>query len=315
MGDLLNLSATPGNDAPRERLLVIDGDPVDLRILAEYLEEEDYELDLVSSAEVAWRKLDQPDQPYTLVILDHFLCRDPETSLLHRIRQHKTLCHLPVILQISAADPEQIRRGFEEGARYYLTKPYQPESMLAIVRAAIADRIHQDQRRAQVQHGEGVLALLRQAEYRFATLEDVNILVPVLAGLCPEPEKVVNGLSELMVNAVEHGNLGISYQEKALLRWEDDWEAEILRRQAMPEYREKYATVQVRRGAESIVFTITDQGQGFDWTRYMDFDAERACDPNGRGIAMARLMSFSALAYQAPGNVVVATVRLEPVSG
>lgn len=291
--------------------MVVDGDPVDLRILAEYLEDEPYDLDLVSDAEVAWEKLHQPDTNYTLVILDHLLCGNPETSLLHRLRGDKVLWHIPVILQISAADPEQIRRGFEDGARYYLTKPYQPESMLAIVRAAIADRQHQDERRALVQHGEGVLALLHQAEYRFTTLQEVDLLVPVLAGLCPEPEKVVNGLSELMVNAVEHGNLGISYQEKALLRWEDDWEGEIQRRLALPEYRERYATVSMRRTPEAIIFTITDQGAGFDWHRYLDFDAERACDPNGRGIAMARLMSFSSLAYQDPGNVVVATVSRE----
>lgn len=307
-------ASASSSDTPQkqERLLIIDGDPVDLRIIAEYLEDEDYDLDLVSSVDAAWDKLHQADNHYTLVILDHLLCRDKDTSLLHRMREDKALWHIPVILQISAADPDQIRRGFEDGARYYLTKPYQPESMLAIVRAAIADRQHQDERRAQVRHGERILSLLRQAEYRFSTLEDVNLLVPVLAGLCPDPERVVNGLSELMINAVEHGNLGISYQEKAMLRWEDDWEGEIQRRLTMPEYQSKYATVQVQKQDTQVSFTITDQGQGFDWNRYLDFDADRACDPNGRGIAMARMMSFSSLRYLAPGNIVVATVDAAP---
>jgi hypothetical protein len=54
---------------------------------------------------------------------------------------------------------------------------------------------------------------------------------------------------------------------------------------------------------------VIDQGAGFDWQRYLDFDPERATDPNGRGIAMARLMSFESLSYSGCGNCVVATVR------
>ena len=40
----------------------------------------------------------------------------------------------------------------------------------------------------------------------------------------------------------------------------------------------------------------------------MDFDPERAFDPNGRGIAMARKVSFANVEYQGLGNIVVATV-------
>jgi hypothetical protein len=54
---------------------------------------------------------------------------------------------------------------------------------------------------------------------------------------------------------------------------------------------------------------IRDQGQGFDWTPYLDFDPERAFDPHGRGIAMARLSSFDDLEYLGDGNEVLATVK------
>ena len=43
--------------------------------------------------------------------------------------------------------------------------------------------------------------------------------------------------------------------------------------------------------------------------RYLTFDPERAFDPNGRGIAMAKMLSFSELEYRGKGNQVVATVR------
>jgi hypothetical protein len=47
------------------------------------------------------------------------------------------------------------------------------------------------------------------------------------------------------------------------------------------------------------------------WDKFLSFDPDRAFDPNGRGIAMARMMSFASLEYQGKGNVVVARVSLE----
>jgi hypothetical protein len=113
-----------------------------------------------------------------------------------------------------------------------------------------------------------------------------------------------------MVNAVEHGNLGISYAEKSHLKRDDAWEAEIARRQALPEYRGKLARVSMQRTATEMVFSIRDEGAGFDWRRYLDFDPERAFDPNGRGIALARMMSFSRVEYGESGSEVVAAVKL-----
>ena len=152
--------------------------------------------------------------------------------------------------------------------------------------------------------------LINSVEYRFVTLEDVSTLVPVLAAMCPVPDVVAPGLSDLMVNAVEHGNLGVTYQEKSLLKWEGDWEAEIACRLALPQFSGRVATVKVERNAGAVVFTIADEGSGFDWQRFLTFDPERAFDPNGRGIAMARMMSFATLEYQGRGNVVVASVNI-----
>ena len=50
------------------------------------------------------------------------------------------------------------------------------------------------------------------------------------------------------------------------------------------------------------------KGVGFDWTPYMDFDPDRAFDPHGRGIAVARLSSFDDLEYIGDGKEVVAVL-------
>lgn len=44
--------------------------------------------------------------------------------------------------------------------------------------------------------------------------------------------------------------------------------------------------------------TITDQGEGFAWERYLEMDPSRAFDTHGRGIAMARMISFDSVEYR-----------------
>ena len=140
------------------------------------------------------------------------------------------------------------------------------------------------------------------------------MLADFFAHACPQPDKVILGLRELLINAVEHGNLGISYAEKGSLIDEDLIQQEIARRMALEVNRQKRVEVVFERSPSALVFTITDQGQGFDWERYLDFDPERVFDPNGRGIAMARTTSFDSIEYQGNGNTVVATVILADVN-
>jgi len=109
---------------------------------------------------------------------------------------------------------------------------------------------------------------------------------------------------------VEHGNLGITYHEKGELINNEQLFQEITRRQTLEENHNKRVEVCFERRTDALVFTIRDQGNGFDWLRYLDFDHERVFDPNGRGIAMARTMSFDTLEYQGTGNIVVVTVNL-----
>lgn len=45
----------------------------------------------------------------------------------------------------------------------------------------------------------------------------------------------------------------------------------------------------------SLLFTITDEGDGFDWKPYLEMSMERMMENHGRGIAMSRSISFASL--------------------
>jgi CheY-like chemotaxis protein len=293
----------------KERVLVVDDEQLNLFIIEEFLEQEDIALELHDNPLAAWASLIAPESNFSLVVLDRMMPALDGMEFLRRMKREARFADIPVIMQTAASSPDQVREGLEAGAYYYLTKPYEPAALISIVRVAMEDRRARALLRSRAAQLEEAQKLIRTVEYRFVTLEDITTLVPVLAAMCPVPDVVAPGLSDLMINAVEHGNLGVSYQEKSLLKWEGDWEAEITRRLALPQFCERFATIRLERTADTIVFTITDQGHGFEWTKFLSFDPARAFDPNGRGIAMARMMSFSCLEYQGSGNVVVATVN------
>ena len=153
---------------------------------------------------------------------------------------------------------------------------------------------------------------MRSAEFSFRNLQEAKNLALWLANVTLQPERTVTAYAELLINAVEHGNLGISYAEKSQLIKDDLWAEEVARRLQQPEYAGRFVAVSMEKTATEFIVTIKDQGQGFDWSNYLDFSPERLFDLHGRGIAMARMTGFDSLEYLGNGNTVVVTVKLPP---
>jgi anti-sigma regulatory factor (Ser/Thr protein kinase) len=145
-------------------------------------------------------------------------------------------------------------------------------------------------------------------------MEEAYDLAIMLGRACPNSEKVVFGLNELLANGVEHGNLGIGFDEKTYLQEIGTWEYEIQRRLKLPENAHKVVEVLFERLSDYIQVTIYDQGAGFDWRPYEYINADRILESHGRGIAMAKALSFSQVEYRGKGNQVVCVIRGEPPS-
>ena len=292
------------------KVLVVDDDPLNQYIISQSLDQIGLEVRSAETGERALELLEDPKSTYEVVVLDRMMPGICGVEVLRRIKSVPRFARLPVVMQTAAASPEQVREGLAAGAYYYLSKPFEPGQLQTIVRAALSEagarRAIEWQRCAYTD----TLELLDEARFSFRTIEEAYQLAALLSAMCPDPDTVLVGLSELLLNAVEHGNLGIMYAEKAHLRRADAWESEVARRLALPEYRDKRAQVALSRRTDLLIFTIADQGEGFDWRRYIEFDPERACDPNGRGIALARSVSFARLEYRDPGNIVEAVVSL-----
>jgi anti-sigma regulatory factor (Ser/Thr protein kinase) len=117
-------------------------------------------------------------------------------------------------------------------------------------------------------------------------------------------EKVRVGLSEMITNAIEHGNLNISSAEK-----HDATEAGVFKelvKTRMEDERYKNRVVRCRVGVftDRADFIITDEGNGFDITTLPNpNDGESLLNLHGRGVYITQTY-FDKVSYNEKGNTV-----------
>lgn len=289
-------------------ILVVDDEDFNLEIISELLEDRGYLVDTAVNGVQACRLLQQNAGKYHCVLLDRMMPELDGMAVLQFMKNDPQLLYIPVIMQTAKATRKDIQDGLNAGVLYYITKPFNEATLLNIVDSAVVEfldfqTLTQSVAAHQVRpenHGHFV----------FRTLDEARHLATVLANACPDPERVVFGLAELLINAVEHGNLGIGYDEKTRLFNDGRWNEEIELRLGQPAFIHKKVTVSLDVNDEEICFVIKDEGAGFDSERYLQIDPDRACSNHGRGIAMARMMSFDRLEYAEGGTTVLAAVKI-----
>lgn len=292
------------------RLLVVDDDEIIRALMQEVLGLSGYQVAVAEDGQVAWECLDKAPVAYDLMLLDRRMPRLDGMSLLRKLRADSRFNDLPVIMLTGDTDPADISQALAEGAYYYLTKPSTEEVLDVVIRSALTEFRQKRELRAMIGRHSGGLSLLFRAEFCCRTLDEARDLALLLADASMDPARTVVGYSELLINAVEHGNLGISYADKSRLLGEGRWTEEVESRLRHPEYAGRFVKVTLDKAGGVSRVTIEDQGSGFDWRSYLEFSAERAFDVHGRGIAMSKAVSFDMLEYQGSGNTVVTEVRL-----
>ncbi len=145
----------------------------------------------------------------------------------------------------------------------------------------------------------------------------VNLLAICLSnkGFADEGVKtnLTIGLSELILNGIEHGNCKISYDEKKAFLDQGRGIFELVAEKCRdPKIAEKRVTLEYEIRPERSTFRVRDQGDGFDVRRYLSSMAARDTTALlGRGIMMARSFSKS-LSYNAKGNEATLTIEHRP---
>jgi ammonium transporter len=120
-------------------------------------------------------------------------------------------------------------------------------------------------------------------------------------------------LREVIINAIEHGNLGISFEEKTKLMIEDRYYSFLAQRQRDKRYRDKRVEIEYMVREDRVQYRITDQGEGFDHQAVLNRDPSRANEDmltHGRGLALVKDI-FDSVQFNRKGNQVLLVKELE----
>ena len=290
-------------------ILVVDDEPTQRAILTETLVSFGYAAAEAANGKLALDYLITHADEIDVVLLDRAMPVMDGITLLHHIKADARLQHMPVVMLTVSDAPEHIHECIEAGAFYYLIKPMHRAVLQSIVGAAVRESYNQ---RAMLQMNErrtSSMQLMGECQFQIRTLQDAERLAEYLSHCFPEPSRAVGGLSELMINAVEHGNLGIGYEGKTELVEKGIWRDTVDTLQASPEHKDKYANVLFKRKDDGYHVAITDMGNGFVWEPYMHIAPERMAHCHGRGIAHANALAFDQLSYNTTGNIVTGFVK------
>lgn len=112
-------------------------------------------------------------------------------------------------------------------------------------------------------------------------------------------------LVEMLINAIEHGNCGITYPEKSAWLEEGNMMRDLIAKKCEdPSVKAKRVLFEYTIAPTRSTFVIADEGQGFDWRGQKDpAKTENVQALHGRGIQMTRKYTHN-LTYNDKGNQV-----------
>ena len=112
-------------------------------------------------------------------------------------------------------------------------------------------------------------------------------------------------IMELFMNAIEHGNCAISFDEKSVFLNKDGNIFDLIsKKNEDAVIGDRKVQLHYRITPDQSTFTITDEGQGFNWKNYKSTTGEKGLqEQHGRGIIMAEHY-LRDLSYNDKGNEV-----------
>ncbi|THF82151.1 ATP-binding protein [Cohnella fermenti] len=142
------VSESPAHAIDRIRILAVDDDPVNLRVLTHALASEPYTIGTAIHGNDAIAMLDKIK--WDMMIIDVMMPGMSGYELTRRVRQRFSIAELPVLLLTARSQPEDIRSGFLAGANDYIIKPMNTLELKSRIRAltdltlAVRDRVHME---------------------------------------------------------------------------------------------------------------------------------------------------------------------------
>lgn len=179
-------------------LLLVDDEPGLRDAVQAYLEDSEFTVDVAPNAKVGWELLEKrlPD----LVISDIMMPQVDGYQFLKQMREDPRFSKLPVVFLTARGMTKDRIQGYKAGVDAYLSKPFDPDELVAIVTNILA-------RRAVLADNEGgtnIADLASQVAEIKSLLTNRSVLAttpsPIQIDFTPREQSVLNLVAQGLMN-------------------------------------------------------------------------------------------------------------------
>lgn len=181
------------------KLLLVDDEPGLREAVEAYLEDEGFIVQVASNANEGWELIQQ--QTPNLVITDIMMPQVDGYQFLEKLRNDPRYKGLPVVFLTAKGMTADRIKGYESGCDAYLSKPFDPDELVAIVKNLLS------RRETVTQSGENnanLDAISQQiAEIKSLLGEQGNVKTtpsPIKIDLTPREQSILNLVAEGLMN-------------------------------------------------------------------------------------------------------------------
>lgn len=218
---------------------------------------------------------------------------------------------LPVIVMVEESARQEALDAHRNGAFAVVRKPLGHDEMQFHLGHALTtsaelydpSRVRREERNLVIHNDFGMITSVAK-----------SLVDTTLSPSDPRRTQITLGLIEILSNAIEHGNLGIGFQEKRdALRGSFFFDLALERSHTKPWCDRVVRISSFVLPEEGVVrYVVADEGDGFDWRSPPDpNDPENMTARHGRGLLMAR-HSFDSISFNERGNVVTLEAAILP---
>ena len=173
------------NSTPR--ILVVDDDPEIIDLITDILDLMESEVSVRMTGEDALEFLNQDMEQggvLDVVLLDVMMPGEDGFHILYQIKSHPQFSQIPVIMITGLNSVIAKTRGLQMGAEDYITKPFDPQELLA--RVAVVMRIRRTEN------------MLRRRNQELAAMDEINRAISSSLDIDEVLTTALSGLSQLV---------------------------------------------------------------------------------------------------------------------
>lgn len=284
------------------KVLLVEDDLASMSYLEVLMKREGHEYKMAHDGKAGLKLFHEfnPD----IVLSDINMAHMNGLEMVERIRQSQPSV---IIIMLTAYNSEEyVIEAMKVGANNYLKKPVSKNNLLSLLRKYTAI-IHTKKIKSSI----CMYQETHTFDLRFKT--NIEIIPSIVSHLVDETQELFKeeerldiklGLSELVLNAVEHGNMAITYEEKSKAVQEGTLQDLYQDRALSSEIMEREVTIKYIQNKEHAEWIITDEGDGFDPNSIPNpISEDGIMRLHGRGIFICKFQ-FDEMEYIGKGNIV-----------